>query len=154
MSNNLKDAIEAAITEQTADVVAQLSVEQKAALESKFNALPDEVRSAIATRYPALSTVGMYIVRQAVREANGKMASQKRPQWFAKLELNAASLKSQEAAIKAYAEKQLRELAEEIDSKESTNLLKKYKNTHDLTSKDKHITELCGIFGVSASTLA
>ena len=154
MSNNLKDAIAEAIVEQSSSIEANLTVEQKAALESKFNALPVEIRSAISTKYPALSTVGMYIVRQAVREANGKLASQQRPNWFSKLELNAASLKSGEDAIREYAERQLRELAEEIDSKESVTLLKKYKNTHDKTSKDAHIVQLCGIFGVNPSTLA
>ena len=154
MTTNLKDAITEATAELSANIEAQLTVEQKAALESKFNAMAPEVRSAIATKYPSLTTVGMYIVRQAVREANGKMASQQRPVWFSKLELNAASLKSSEAAIREYAEKQLRELAEEIDSKESTTLLKKYKNTHDRTSKDEHIKQLCGIFGVNPVSLA
>lgn len=154
MSNTMQDAITEAIAEQSTSVEMQLSVEQKAALESKFNALPVEVRSAIATKYPKLTTIAMYIVRQMVKEANGKLASQQRPLWFSKLELNAASLKSKETAISEYAEKQLRELAEEVDSKESTTLLKKYKNAHDLTSKDAGIVRLAGIFGVNPATLA
>ena len=152
--SDLQNAITEVTAELSHNVEAQLSVEQKAALEAKFNALPIEVRSSVAAKYPQLTTVGMYIVRQMVKEANGKMASQQRPVWFSKLELNAASLKSNEPAIKEYAEKQLRELAEELDSKESSTLLKKYKNTHDKTSKDAHIIKLCGIFGVNPSTIA
>lgn len=154
MPNTMKQAITDAIAEMSTDVVLQLSVEQQAALEAKFNALPEEVRSNTNAKYPQLSVTARYIVRQMVKEANGKLASQMRPKWYSNLELNAASLKSAEPAIKDYATKQLASLADEFDSKESASLLKKYKSTKDLTSKDAHIIELCGIFGISPSTIA
>ena len=154
MSNNIKEAIASAITEQTADVLAHLTIEQKAALESKFNMLAPEVRSSVASKYPAMSTVGLYVIRQMVKEANNAMASKMRPQWYNTLTLNAASLKSGEAAIREYAEKQLRELADGIDSKESVTLLKKYKQSKDTTSKDTHIVQLAGIFGVNPVALS
>ena len=116
--------------------------------------LAPEVRSAVASKYPAVSTVGLYVIRQMVKEANNAMASKMRPQWYNTLTLNAASIKSGEAAIREYAEKQLLALAEEIDSKESVTLLKKYKNAHDLTSKDQHIVKLAGIFRVNPVSLS
>lgn len=154
MSNTMQNAVQDAVSELSSNVEAQLTVEQKAALESKFNALPPEVRSSVASKYPQLTVVGQYIVRQMVKEANGKMASQQRPIWFTKLELNAASLISKEPAISEYAEEQLRGLAEELDSKESVTLIKKYKNTHDMTSKDARIVRLAGIFGVNPTNIA
>ena len=153
-SADITAAVIEAVEASTANIVTALTIEQQAALESKFNALPEEVRSAYAVKYASMSTVQMYIVRQMVREANGKLASNNRPKWYAALELNAASLRSKEHAIAAYAEKQLRELAESIDSKESTTLLKKYKTTHDTTSKDAHVVQLCGIFGVNPAGIA
>lgn len=157
MSNSIKQelstAIVEAIAEQSSDVLMQLSVEQKAALESKWNMLAPEVRSSVATKYPTLSTVGLYVVRQMIKESNNAMASKMRPQWYNTLTLNAASLKSGEAAIREYAEKQLKSLADEIDSKESVTLIKKYKQSKDTTSKDQHIVQLCGIFGVSPASI-
>lgn len=150
----LKDQLTAVVTEQTASIMAQLNVEQQAALESKLLALPIEVRSAMASKYPNLSNVEAYIVRQMVREANGRMASQKRPIWYATLKTNAESLRSDNKDVKAYSEKSLRDLAEELDTKESVGLLKKYKQSKDTTSKDVHIVQLCGIFGVSPANLA
>ncbi len=152
--NQLKPAIEEALKTLSADVVSKLTVEQQAALEGKWNMLPVEVRSSIAAKYPAMSTVAMYIVRQSVKESNSAMASKLRPQWYSNLTLNAASIKSGEAAIREYGEKQLRTLAESLDSKESVTLLKKYKTAHDTTSKDAHIVQLCGIFGVSPASLS
>jgi len=150
----LKDQLTAVVTEQTASIMAQLNVEQQAALESKLLALPIEVRSAMASKYPNLSNVEAYIVRQMVREANGRMASQKRPIWYATLKTNAESLRSDNKDVKAYSEKSLRDLAEDLDTKESVGLLKKYKQSKDTTSKDAHIVQLCGIFGVSPANLA
>jgi len=152
LANQLKDAVKESIPSN--NVLDMLSVEQRGAIESKFNALPQEVRSAVAAKYPTLTTVGWYVIRQMVKEANSKLASNMRPIWFQKLQLNATSLKSGEPAIREYAHKQLVELAEELDSKESVTLLKKYKNTHDMTTKDAHIVQLAGIFGVSPSNLA
>ena len=149
----LKDQLTTVVTEQTASVMAQLNVEQQAALESKLLALPIEVRSAMASKYPNLSNVEAYIVRQMVREANGRMASQKRPIWYATLKTNAESLRSDNKDVKAYSEKSLRDLAEDLDTKESVGLLKKYKQSKDTTSKDAHIVQLCGIFGVSPANL-
>lgn len=145
----LQNAVE---TQHT--ILDVLTAQQKAALESKYYALPEEVRSAIDSRYPTLPTCGKYIARQITKESNGKLASIKRPEWYSKLQREAVSLKSDNKEIRGYAEKQLRDLAEELDSKESVALLKKYKNTHDLTSKDAHIVQLCGIFGVSPANLA
>ena len=150
----LKDQLTTVVTEQTASIMAQLNVEQQAALESKLLALPIEVRSAMASKYPNLSNVEAYIVRQMVREANGRMASQKRPIWYATLKTNAESLRSDNKDVKAYSEKSLRDLAEDLDTKESVGLLKKYKQSKDTTSKDAHIVQLCGIFGVSPANLA
>jgi hypothetical protein len=156
MPDTMKQAITDAVTEITPskDLLSNLTVEQRGAIESKFNALPLEVRSAYAAKYPGLTVVGWYILRQVIKEANGKLASQMRPIWFQRLNLNAVSLKSGEKAIRDYAENQLRDLAESLDSKESATLLKKYKNTNDMTTKDAHIVQLAGIFGVSPATLA
>lgn len=143
-----------AINAQTSNLIAQSNVEQQAALEAKMLALPIEVRSAMSSKYPNLSYIEAYIVRQMVREANGRLASQKRPVWYNTLNINAGSLKSSNKEIVTYSDKQLRELADSIDSKESLTLLKKYKTAHDLTSKDAHIVQLCGIFGVSPANLA
>jgi hypothetical protein len=150
----LAEGIKEALHEMSSDVLSKLSVEQQAALESKFMALDVDIRSAIASKYPGMTFAGMYLVRQAVKEANGKLASQKRPIWFAKLGMEASALKSGEKTIREYAEKQLRELAEELDGKESATLLKKYKASKDTTSKDAHIIQLCGIFGVNPATIA
>lgn len=153
---NLKDraTVEvASIPETTKHILDFLSVEQKAALEGKWNMLAPEVRSSVAAKYPLVSTVGLYLLRQASKEANNAMASKMRPQWYNTLTLNAASLKSGEQAIREYAEKQLKTLADEIDSKESVTLIKKYKQSKDTTSKDAHIVQLCGIFGVSPASI-
>ena len=150
----LKDQLTTVVTEQTASIMAQLSVEQQAALESKLISLPIEVRSAMSTRYPNLSNVEAYIVRQMVREANGRMASQKRPIWYATLKSHAEGIQSSNKDVASYNERALRSLAEELDSKESVSLLKKYKQSKDTTSKDAHIVQLCGIFGVSPANLA
>ena len=154
MSNTMKDAVSEAMQELSHDVLAQLSVEQLAALESKFMALPIEVRSACTSKYPNLSFAGAYIARQAVKEANGRLASRKRPGWYIVLDTNARSLRSGEASIREYSERMLRDLAESIDGKEATALLKKYKGAHDTTTKDAHIVQLCGIFGVSPTAIA
>jgi hypothetical protein len=152
--NNIAVAITEAVETLSSDVLSKLSTEQQAALESKFMALDVDIRSALASKYAGMTFTGMYVVRQMVKEANGRLASQKRPIWYGSLELNAASLKSKETTIREYAEKQLRILAEELDGKESATLLRKYKNAHDTTTKDAHIVQLCGIFGVSAATIA
>jgi hypothetical protein len=153
-NDTMKVAVQEAVSELSHDVLAQLSVEQLAALESKFMTLPIEVRSACTSKYPQLSFAGAYIARQAVKEANGKLASQKRPGWYIILDTNARSLSSSEQAIREYSERMLRDLAESIDGKEATMLLKKYKTAHDTTTKDAHIMQLCGIFGVSPTAIA
>ena len=150
----LKDQLTAVVAEQTKSVITMLTVEQQAALEAKLLALPIEVRSAMASKYPNLNNVEAYIVRQMVREANGRLASQKRPVWYSILKTNSDSLRSQNKDVAGWAEAQLRNLAEEIDTKESINLLKKYKVAQDTNSKDAHIVKLCGIFGVSPANLA
>jgi hypothetical protein len=154
--STMKAAISEAITDmrRVDQIVNALSVEQRAALEGKYLTLPIEVRSTTASKYPDLDTCSQYIVRQMVKEANGRLASQKRPVWYLKLNTEAESLKSGNKEIRGFAEDQLRNLAEDLDSKESTVLLKKYKNAHDLTSKDAFIMQLCGIFGVSPQNLA
>lgn len=149
----LESQLSKAVSELGNSIEAKLDVPQKAALESKFNALPDEVRSAIASKYPGMSIVGMYLVRQAIKEANGKLASNKRPEWYSALKLNASSLLSGDESVRAYGEKMLRQLAEEIDTKESVNLLKKYKHEKDMTTTSPAIKQLAGIFGVSSETL-
>lgn len=149
MQEQLQDVVEG-----FHDVLSVLTAQQKAALEAKYYTLPEEVRSSTDSKFPMLTTCGRYVARQIIKEANGKLASIKRPEWYSKLVLNAASLKSNEEAISKYAESQLRDLAESIDSKESMTLLKKYKSANDLTSKDAHIVKLAGIFGVSANNLS
>ena len=150
----LKDQLTAVVAEQTKSVLNMLTVEQQAALESKLLTLPIEVRSSLAAKYPNLSNVEAYIVRQMVREANGKLASNKRPVWYSILKSNADSVQSTNKDVAGWARTQLMNLAEEIDSKESIGLLKKYKASKDTTSKDAHIVQLCGIFGVSPANLA
>jgi hypothetical protein len=147
-------SIKEAVQSLSADVLSKLSVEQQAALESKFMSLDVDIRSNLASKFPEMSFLGMYVYRQMNKEANGRLASQKRPIWYANLTLNAASLKSGVEEIRKYAENQLRALAEDLDGKESQTLLKKYKNAHDLTSKDAHIMQLAGIFGVNPSSLS
>ena len=158
MSNTMKTALEGAITEalveQTSDVLSKLSVEQQAALESKFMALPIELRSNLTSKYPGMTFAAMYITRQAIKEANSRLVSQNKGKWYSTLDWNAASLKSSNQEIGGYAEKTLRDLAEEFDGKVASDLLKKYKNAHDTTPKDAHIMQLAGIFGVNPATLA
>lgn len=153
-NETLQEQLQDAIGEAMTDVLSVLSAQQKAALEAKYYTLPEEVRSSTDSKFPTLTVCGRYVARQIIKEANGKLASIKRPEWYSKLVLNAASLKSNEEAISKYAESQLRDLAESIDSKESMTLLKKYKNANDLTSKDAHIVKLAGIFGVSSNNLS
>ena len=119
----MQDAVSEAMQELSHDVLAQLSVEQLAALESKFMVLPIEVRSACTSKYPNLSFAGAYIARQAVKEANGRLASQKRPGWYTLLDTHARSLRSGQASIREYSERMLRDLAESIDGKEAIALL-------------------------------
>jgi len=69
----LQEELAEMVAAQTGDVIAQLSSEQCAALEAKFLVLPIEVRAAMAAKYPALSNIGRYIVRQMVREANSQL---------------------------------------------------------------------------------
>jgi hypothetical protein len=153
-NETLSNIVTETISAQTSSVIAQLSVEQQAALESKLLTLPIEVRSSLAAKYPALSNVEAYIVRQMVKESNGKLASNKRPIWYSILNTNAASIGSTNKDVAAWAKKQLMELAEELDTKESIGLLRKYKVSKDTNSKDPHIIMLCGIFGVSSANLA
>jgi hypothetical protein len=138
------------VIDESHDILSALTAQQRAALEAKYYLLPEEVRSAIDSKYPNLPTAAKYIARQSVKEANGKLASLKRPEWYNKLLIAASSMKNGDKT----AEKTLREFAEELDTKESVNLLKKYKTAHDMTSKDAHIIQLAGIFGVSPANLA
>lgn len=156
MSQTIAAALTDAVKEITPsnDVLTVLSAEQRGALEQKFLALPIEVRSSYASKHPQMSVAAMYILRQMVKESNGKLASVKRPVWFGILQIEAQNLRSTEESIRKYGERKLRDLAEQLDSKESATLLKKYKNTHDMTTKDAHIVQLAGIFGVSPATLA
>lgn len=153
-NETMTEQLQSAVVELSSNLIANLTVEQQAALESKYMLLPIEVRSALTAKYPSMSFVAQYALRQLTKEANSAMASKQRPVWYSKLVLNAGSLRSNEKAIKEYAERQLRDLAESIDSKESTTLLKKYKNANDLTSKDVHIVQLAGIFGVNPANLS
>lgn len=151
--STLANELQKAVVELSTNVIEHLDAEQRAALESKFNALPDEVRSASAVKYPNMTIVGMYIVRQMVKEANGKLASNRRPIWYLELKTNAKSLKSGDEAVRAYGQRKLEELADSIDSKESTTLLKKYKVETDQTTASTEIQALCSIFGISPATL-
>jgi hypothetical protein len=153
--STIQNAIAEVVVESTSNtgILDKISTEQKAALEAKFNALPIEVRSTVAAKYPGMSTVALYIVRQVVKEANSKLASNQRPVWYNVLLINAPALFSGDKTVKEYAEKQLRNLAEDIDSKESVSLLRKYKNNTDRNTSDPHIKQLAGIFGVEVTTL-
>lgn len=148
--NNAGLEIKASTTQNILDV---LSVEQRAALEQKFLALDADVRFAASEKYPKFGTVALYAIRQLVKESNGKLASNKRPVWYNRLSAEVSSLQSGEEAIRKYAERKLRDLAEEIDEKESVSLIKKYKQQHDLTSETAVIKQLCGIFGISPMTV-
>ena len=152
-SPSMEEQLSKAVKELSNTVESLLDVEQKAALESKFNTLAPEIRSATSTKYPMLSVVGCYIIRQMVKEANGKMASEKRPGWYLTLKSHARTLRSGDEAVRNWSKKTLEELAEQIDSKESTTLLKKYKNETDQTTESAEIKQLAGIFGVSPATL-
>jgi hypothetical protein len=135
-------------------LLSTLDVPMRAALESKFNALPQEVRNSIAANYPTVSSnIERYCLRQMVREANGKLASQKRPGWYALLLQWAPALNSLNETVKTQATKELQNLNEQFDSKEATALLKKYKNNQDTTTADPHIITVCGIFGVIPANL-
>lgn len=135
-----------------------IRAEQRGALEQKFLALPQEVRSVSATTFPQLKPYEMYIIRQVRREANSKLASNKRPEWQNTVNNNAAWMLSSDETVQKTGKTALMHLAEELDSKESAGLLKKYLLKYLMsgagrTKEDKHILELCGIFGISPDTL-
>jgi hypothetical protein len=135
-------------------LLSSLDVPMRAALEAKFNALPQEVRASIALAYPSVaSNIERYALRQMVREANGKLASQKRPGWYALLLQWAPALNSLNETVKAQAAKELAALNEQFDGKEAVTLLKKYKQAQDTTTSDPHIITVCGIFGVLPANL-
>ena len=152
-SGMLQSAVAEAITEQTTSLLEHLSVEQQSALESKFNTLAQETRSEYNAKYPQLSVVARYVVRQMTKEANSKLASNLRPEWFRELGTQAAGLRSGNEEIRKYSEQRLVVLAVTFDTKEAISLLKKYKNSKDMTSENEHIKQLCGIFEVSSSNL-
>lgn len=152
-NETLQQQLQDAVSEAFTDVLSVLSAQQKAALEAKYYQLPVEVRSAADTKYPMLTTCGRYIARQIIREANGKLASIKRPEWEGKLKLFAIGLLSSNENDRKNAEHTLRDLAETIDSKESVTILRKYRRGSNRTTQDAHIVQLAGIFGVEASNL-
>src|SRR5690349_16206731 len=99
--STIQNAIsEAVVSENSQSILERLSTEQRAALESKFNALPIEVRSTMASKYQGFPTVLLYIMRQVVREANSKLASNQRPVWYNLLLVNAPALKSGDKTVR------------------------------------------------------
>lgn len=156
MSNTMQNAIEDAVQSQVAaklGIMDCITPAMRAALEAKFNALPIEVRSFVSNEYKGLSVAELYIVRQMRKEANAKLASNDRPVWYNTLSTWAPSLLSSDKTVKEHAEKQLRTLAESLDSKESATLVKKYKQQTDRTSNDSLVKQLCGIFGIETATI-
>jgi len=152
LQSNLDASILKIMELENNSILANLDIPMRAALEAKWNALPQEVR--IASVYPNVTTcVERYILRQMVREANGKLASQKRPGWDAIILQWAPALNSVNEAVKTEAQNKLRELAEQFDSKEATARIKKYKVGQDTTSTDPHIVEVCKLFGIDAVNL-
>ena len=154
--NKLQKELEASILKnlelENSSILSNLEIPMRAALEAKWNALPQEVR--IASVFPNItSCVERYILRQMVREANGKLASQKRPGWDARILQWAPALNSLSETVKAQAILELRKVSEEFDSKEAVARIKKYKIGQDTTSTDPHILEVCKVFGIDASNL-
>lgn len=145
--------LDAALTALSNTVEALLDFQQKGALEQKYNALAPEIRETADKKFPQLSVAGRYIIRQMVKEANNKLASTKRPAWYLSLKTNAMSYASADKAVSEWGLKGLRDLSEEIDSKEATTLIKKYKNESDQTSESKNIKNLCEVFEVNAASL-
>ena len=136
-------------------LIEYLDAAQRAALEQKFNALAPEIRVTVAKAYPNVKTAAeRYILRQIIREANGKLASVKRPGWYALLlQWGPVLNHSLNGDSREIAVSELRKIGEQFDAKEATNLLKKFKNAQDVTSSTPYIVELCGIFGVDAANL-
>lgn len=160
----IQDAINAARANGTeyaifsAYLKTLIEAEQRGALELKFLALAPESQSTMNVTFPQLKTYERYVVRQLRKEANGKLASNKRPEWQNTVNNNAAWLLSADDSLQKTGRNALLHLAEEIDAKESATCLKKYLVKYLLsgsqrTKDDKHIVELCGIFGIDPSTL-
>ena len=148
-------ALEAIAALSTSNVLDVLTQEQKGALELKYAALPSEVQQVTAAKYPAITNpVMLYVIRQMVKEANGKLASSLRPGWITSIRLNIPALTSSNAASKSESERRLSAIADEMpDVKEAIKCLKSVKIQLDRTSQDAGIVAACKLFDVSASSL-
>ena len=133
-----------------------LTLEQLAALETKYNQVDQDARLVADKKYSELKTVAeRYIVRRMVKEANSALASKLRPGWYSTLLMWGPSFQhlSADNPNKKLGIEKLKELSEQFDSKEATTLLKKFKNAQDVTSETPWIKELCAVFGVDARNL-
>lgn len=153
IEQKLADAVNEASVTLKVNLIQNLSVEQRSALEQKFLSLPQEVRLTVSEKFPSLDNTERYILRQMIKEANNKLASNLRPGWYSTLQQRAKDLLSSSEEVRKYAGKKLAELAEEFDSKEAATLIKKYKNQSDRTTEDEHIIQVCNIFGLESKSI-
>lgn len=155
IAESTSEAVKNVIASETTSIMAQLSTEQRGALEAKFMLLPIEVRSMLVAKFPAMDFATVYAVRQLTKEANSRLASEQRPLWLRKLATYGEVLRL--APQDKHAETELRDLAESIDGAESKKILKAYTiqfvMRYNKTKNDPHIQTLCGIFGISNANL-
>lgn len=133
-----------------------LTPEQLNALVTKFNVLDEDVRKATTEKYFELSSAAeRYIVRRMVKEANAVMASALRPKWTGTLIQWGPSFKnlSPDNKDRVIGVQRLKELREEIDEKEAITLMKKYKNSQDVTSETPWIKDMCSALGFDSKLL-
>jgi hypothetical protein len=149
---NVPVSAKPAVTESF--ILLLLDIPMRAALEQKFNALAPETRDRIAKDFPTItSNVERYALRQMIREANGRLASQKRPGWFGTIQQWGPSLESLNETTKTQAATELQKLSEQFDAKEAATLLKKYKVARDMTTESGHIKDICLVFGILPASL-
>lgn len=133
-----------------------LTPEQLNALVTKYNLLDEDARKVATEKYFELSSVAeRYIVRRMVREANAVMASALRPKWTGTLIQWGPSFKnlSPDNKDRVLGVQRLKELREEIDEKEAITLMRKYKNSMDVTSETPWIKDMCTVLGFDSKLL-
>lgn len=154
LSNVEAPTVPSAITVNT--VLDHLSGDQLGALEKKYAMLPVEVQESLRAKFPLVSNpVELYLIRQSVRESNNFLASKLRAGWIAQLIMFTPDLVNVNDATRKAAEHRVRNLSDEIsDTKEIVKTLKAVKVKLDRSSKSPDILAVCGIFGISPSTIA
>lgn len=156
MSNNTmsEQLVEAGLG-QKSSVTDFLTSEQSGALEMKYASLAPEIQHYMQEQYPTVtSPVTLYLIRQAVKEANSKLASNLRPGWITSVRLNVPALVSTDTTSKTEAFRRLRQIADELpDTKEAIKVLKSVKVQLDKSSTDESIVKVCEIFGINPSSI-